>query len=419
MFGRWMQEPLGGKLKRPFVHLLFGARQTGKSTLVRSLLPRDAVVVDLSSPAERGRYLARPDLFEALCRALPATPAGRFVFVDEAQAVPAIFDSVQHLYDSDRRRWRFLLCGSSMRKLRKAGANLLPGRSFIHHLYPLVTAEQAPPDGAAGGDAPSTSRGLVLPLPGHSTAGLKPFASWDLEARLAWGALPGVVAAAKRDRPEILKAYSAAHLEEEIRREALVKDWGAFLRFLQLAALESGQMLNYAALAQETGISLPTVKSHYQLLEDMHAGFSVPAWSGSSRKRVLSTPRFFLFDLGVRHAAAGLNPSLETVRANPGPLFEQWVGLELWRRLRYLGTGSLHYYRTRAGAEVDFVVEREGRIIPVEVKWTERPGPADVRRLVAFMAEAGRRAKEGFVVCRCHRPLRLAPRVTAVPWWML
>jgi predicted AAA+ superfamily ATPase len=326
--------------------------------------------------------------------------------------VPAIFDSVQHLYDSDRRRWRFLLCGSSMRKLRKAGANLLPGRCFIHHLYPLTLVEQ--PAGANAGDT-----GRILPLPSRPAPGLKPFPKWALEARLAWGALPGVVAAAERDRPEILKAYTAAHLEEEIRREAFVKDWGAFLRFLQLAALESGQMLNFSALSQETGISLPTVKSHYQLLEDMHAGFSVPAWSGSSRKRMLSTPRFFLFDLGVRHAAAGLNPSLETVRANPGPLFEQWVGLELWKRLKYLGHGSLHYYRTRAGAEVDFVIEQEGRVIPVEAKWTERPGPADIRQLVSFMREQGRRVQEGFVVCRCDRPLRLAPRVTAVPWWML
>jgi len=412
VFARWMEETLKEKIKRPFVHLLFGARQTGKSTLVRSLLPRDAVVVDMSSAAERTRYLARPDLFEAMCRSLPGGGHGRqqhVVFVDEAQSVPAVFDSVQHLYDSDRKRWRFLLCGSSMRKLRKAGANLLPGRSFIHHLYPLVMAEQ--PESRDGGP------GLILPM---SISGeRRSFRRWSLEERLAWGALPGVVAAAERDRADILKAYTSAHLEEEIRREALVRDWGAFVRFLQLAALESGQMLNYAAISQETGISLPTVKSHYQLLEDMHAGFSLPSWSGSSRKRTLSTPRFYLFDLGVRHAAAGLNPSLETVRANPGPLFEQWVGLELWKRLKYLGTGSLHYYRTRAGAEVDFIIEREGRIIPVEAKWTERPGPGDIRHVVSFMAEQGRRVKEGFVVCRCHRPLRLAPRVTAVPWWMI
>lgn len=410
MFSRWYYARLKAKLARPYVHLLFGARQTGKSTLVRSLLPKDAVVVDLSSPAERNRYLARPDLFEALCGSLSARPGGRLVFVDEAQTVPAIFDAVQHLVDADRRRWRFLLCGSSMRKLRKAGANLLPGRSFVHHLHPLTTAEQPAADGSA-------ASGAILPLPGR--AARDPFPAWSLEQRMAWGALPGVVAAAERDRAEILKAYTATHLEEEIRREALVKDWGAFLRFLQLAAAESGRMLNYAALSQETGISLPTIKSHYQLLEDMHAGFSVPGYSGSARKRMLSTPRFFLFDLGVRHAAAGLEPSLQTVRANPGPLFEQWVGLELWRRLKYLGGGALSYSRTRAGAEVDFVIERRGRMIPVEAKWTDRPRAADIRHLASFLEEHGRRAREGFVVCRCHRPLRLAPRITAVPWWMI
>ena len=413
MFSRWYREPFREKLGRPFVHLLFGARQTGKSTLVRALLPPDAVVIDLSSAAERARYLARPDLFESLCRSLPEKPRGRFVFVDEVQAVPAIFDSVQHLYDSDRRRWRFILCGSSMRKLRKAGANLLPGRSFIHHLYPLILAEQPVAGGGTG------ENGIILPLAGRAVPGLKPFPDWKLESRLAYGALPGVVAAAERDRAEILVAYTAAHLEEEIRREALVKDWGGFLRFLQLAAMESGRMLNYAALSQETGVSLPTIKAYYQLLEDMHVGFSVPAFSRSSRKRLLSTSRFFFFDLGVRHAAAGLNIGLDTVRADPGPLFEQWVGLELWKRLRYRGEGSLLYYRTGAGAEVDFIIETKGRTVPVEVKWTERPGARDLRHLDAFIRDQGSRVKEGFIVCRCHRPLRLADRVMAVPWWMI
>ncbi len=126
--------------------------------------------------------------------------------------------------------------------------------------------------------------------------------------RLAYGALPGIVTADKQDRPGLLKAYAFVHLEEEIRREALVKDWGAFVRFLQLAAVESGQILNYANISQESGISQPTVKGYYQLLEDMFVGIRVPAYSKSPRKNLLSTPKFMFFDLGVRHAAAGLNP---------------------------------------------------------------------------------------------------------------
>ena len=176
------------------------------------------------------------------------------------------------------------------------------------------------------------------------------FPGADLETRLAFGELPGISVAPERDRRSLLQTFAIAHLEEEIRREAMVKDWAAFLRFPHLAARESGQIVNYAAIAREAGISQPTVKSHYQLLEDMFVGFHLPAWSGSPRKGALSTPRFFLFDVGVRHAAAGLDASRATVRSNPGPIFEQWVGIELWKRLQYLGTGSLHYFRTKDGA---------------------------------------------------------------------
>jgi predicted AAA+ superfamily ATPase len=209
------------------------------------------------------------------------------------------------------------------------------------------------------------------------------------------------------------------HLEEELRREALVRDWAAFLRFLHLAARESGQIVNYAAIASQSGISQPTVKSYYQLLEDMFVGFHVPAWSRSPRKGVLSTPRFFLFDVGLRHAAAGLQVSRATVRANPGPIFEQWVGIELWKRLQYLGRGTLHYQRTKDGAEVDFVIERAGRLMPIEVKWTDRPKPGDCRHLLTFLDENRDRAKRAWLICRCPRPMRLHERVTALPWFCL
>lgn len=411
MYSRWYAGPLGEKVKRPFVHLVFGARQTGKSTLLRSLIPDDALVFDLSDPRERSRLLANPDLFTQACRALPAGRKAHVVFVDEAQSAPALFDAVQHLYDGDKRRWRFVLCGSSARKLRAAGANLLPGRSFLHRLYPLTLAEHPPPTKSSGGAM------FPLPLPWPSgRQPERPFPAWDLDTRLAYGALPGIVAAAPRDRAELLRAFSSVHLEEEIRREALVRDWGAFVRFLQLAARESGRILNYAGVSQETGISQPTVKNYYQLLEDMFVGFRVPVFSRSPRKNLLSTPRFFLFDLGVRHAAAGMKPSTDLVHANPGPLFEQWVGIELWKRLQYLGGGTLFYQRTRDGAEVDFVVERGGRLTPIEVKWTERPSVSDARHLITFLNEHPRQGRQGYIICRCERPLQLSDRITALPW---
>lgn len=414
MFGRWVESAWARQVRAPYVHVLFGARQTGKSTLLRKLLPEAAVWLDFSSPGERSEHLRNPGLLVQVCRALPRTRRPATVVVDEAQNVPAVFDAVQHLYDSDRRRWRFVLCGSSARKLRATGANLLPGRSLHHHLYPLVLPERP----AAGIERMRGAEARVLPLDGK-TAVERPFPAVDLVERLAFGELPGIATAPRARRAELLRAYSFVYLEEELRREALVKDWAAFARFLQLAAAQAGQMINYAAVAREAGVTLPTVKAYYQLLEDMFIGFRVTAFSGSPRKSLLSTERFFFFDLGVRNAAAELPLGAAAVRANPGPLFEQWVGIELWKRLQYLGGGKVHYQRTKAGAEVDFIVARGHRLVPIEVKWTERPAREDARHLRAFLDDHPRQARHGYIVCRCREPLALDDRITALPWWQL
>jgi predicted AAA+ superfamily ATPase len=412
MFGRWVEPLWRTKFAAPFVHVVFGARQTGKSTLLRRLSPDAAIWIDLSNPTERAEYLRDPARLVQQCRALRKSRVRPVVVVDEAQNVPAIFDAVQHLYDSDRRRWRFVLCGSSARKLRVTGANMLPGRSLLHRLYPLVLTERpapATPRPGAGSASP-------LPLAARSQSGMAWFPQAELAERLLFGELPGVVTAPRARRADLLRAYALAYLEEELRREALVKDWPAFARFLQLAAAEAGRMINYAAVAREAGVSLPTAKSHYQLLEDMFLGFRVTAFSGSPRKSLLSTERFYFFDLGVRNAAAEFPLEPAALRADPGPLFEQWVGIELWKRLQYLGAGKLHYQRSKAGAEVDFIVSRGGRLTPIEVKWTDRPTLADARHVVAFMRDHPTRARHGYVICRCQTPLALSERVTALPW---
>ncbi len=414
MFDRWYAGILREKLGRPYVHLIFGARQTGKSTLLRSLLPPETLVMDLADPRERTRHLADAGAFAQDCRALPAARKGQFVFVDEAQSVPSIFDAVQHLYDGDKSRWRFVLCGSSARKLRRMGANLLPGRSFYHRMLPLTMVEhpaEQPPLAHAGS-----------PLPFAWKKGGQhenPFPASDLLTRLTFGELPGVVAAPKADRAELLRSFAFVHLEEEVRREALVKDWGAFVRFMHLAAAESGQIVNFAAISKESGVSQPTVKSHYQLLEDMFVGFRVEAFSRSPRKALLSTPKFLFFDLGVRHAAAGLTAAPDVVKTNPGPFFEQWTGIELWKRLQYLGEGKLYHLRTKDGAEVDFIIERGGTLTPIEVKWSEKPSLQDARHLLTFMAEHPNQAKQAYLVCRCPRPMQLHEKVTALPWFCL
>ena len=407
---RWYSRAFSEAVSKPYVHILFGARQTGKTALLRHQFPKAALWIDLADPEERNRHVLDPGRLRRECLALPQTDPPAVVIIDEAQTVPTAFDAVQSLYDSDKTRWRFVLCGSSARKLRQHGANLLPGRSLLHHLYPLVLTERPGP----AGPGPQ----LLLPLSADASNPERVFSPAGIEERLAWGELPGISIAPKEDRAPLLKSYATIHLQEEIRRETLIRDWAAFINFLRFAALNSGQIVNYSSIARECGLSQVTIKAHYQLLEDMFIGFTVPAHSGSPRKTTLSTPRFFFFDLGIRNAAAGIEPSLAAVSADPGPLFEQWVGIELWKRLQYRGDGRLTYMRTKAGAEVDFIVTTPEETIPIEVKWTENPRPTDARHLIGFIGE-NEKAKRGFVVCRCARPQLLAEGVTAIPWWML
>lgn len=416
MFCRWIEPKLRESFSKPFVHILFGARQTGKTTLLRKLIPKAAIWLDFSIPEQRVEYLTEPGKLIRECRALPVTHEPQWVVVDEAQLVPDIFNAIQHLYDSDKTRWRFVLCGSSARKLRRTGANLLPGRSFLYRLYPLTTAERPFPE---TGSLSYAVRSPLAFAPTEVDPDAPLFSKAELIERMAVGELPGVAVAPADQRSAILKSYCQAHLEEELRREALIKDWPPFAKFLRLAAGEAGQIVNYAKISRQAGVSLPTVKNYYQLLEDMFIAFRLPAFSKSHRKSLLATDRFFFADLGIRHAAAGLANTADTVLANPGPVFEQWVGIELWKRLQYLGEGNLYYLRTRSGAEVDFIIERENKLTPVEVKWTENPGEPDVRHLRTFLKEHPKETDQAYIVCRCSRPMEVCEGITALPWFCL
>lgn len=412
MYSRILQAELGKKFKKPYVHILFGARQTGKSTMVKSLLGKDSLVIDLSNPAESTRYLTRPQILIEECNAIPKGKEPCSIFIDEIQTVPSLFNAVQHLYDNDKNRFRFILCGSSARKLRTSSANLLPGRCLLYHLYPLVMAEQ-PPKGEL-----SVSSSFPVKIKGFSHSDLCKFPPCDLVPRLTYGSLPGIVTAEEELRGQLLKSYYAVYIEEEVRREVMLRNISNFARFVRFSAIESGNILNYSSISQETGVSVMTIKSYYQILEDMFIGFSIPAFTGSPRKNLLSTSKFLYFDIGVRNAAAGLKISPEEILASPGSVFEQWVGIELWKRLKYLGAGSLSHFRTKDGAEIDFIIEHEGKLVPVEVKWTENPAAKDARHLVRFIAEH-KNSHEGYVVCRCPRPMKLADSVTAIPWHCL
>ncbi|MBM4035951.1 MAG: ATP-binding protein [Planctomycetes bacterium] len=416
MYDRWLAQEVERNRANPYVLILFGARQTGKSTLLKQLFPRPALLVNLVDPLDHARYALHGETFVAECQAMPRGGSRPEVVIDEVQLAPALINAVQSLYDREPGRWKFVLSGSSARRLRMAGANLLPGRAILLRLLGLTLCECPAADDA------QAAPGVPSPLPfGWDSSGPPRacFPAMGLVDRLLYGQLPGLVTAPAGNRGDLLRAYAAIYLEEEVRREAAVRDLAAFARFLRLAALECGQALNYQKLSQEIGLSAPTIKSYYQILEDMFVGFRVEAFSGRARSRLVTSPRFYFFDPGVRHAAAELPLEPGTILANPGGAFEQWVAVELWKRLQYRQEGRLYYWRTRGGAEVDFVIERAGRYTPIEAKWADSPTSADARHLHSFLAEHPDRADSGYVVCRCPRPMQLSDRVLALPWWML
>jgi predicted AAA+ superfamily ATPase len=411
-YSRWYEARLRRFVEKPFVHIVFGARQTGKSTLIRQILPPDALVINLAEPQERLKYLSDPQELIRTCRALVKTDEPRFVFIDEIQMVPELFNAIQSLYDADKTAFRFILCGSSARRLKTTGANLLPGRSILHRLSPLINEEYRKEEEPFGAE--------FSPLALEHSASSRNFPERGLEDRLAFGDLPGIATLDDREeRREVLKSYAAIHLEGEIRREASLRDLPAFLRFLKLAAANSGSMVNLAGLSKEVGISAPTIRTYYQLLEDMFIGFTVPSFSGSEQKSLVSAGRFYFFDMGVRNAAAGIRIDESIISLDPGHFFEQWVGMALFRKLSYAGEGRLSHYRTRGGAKIDFILERDDAWIPIEAKWTQSPSVKDARHLRTFIDDSRGRARKAYIVCRCSRPQRLDEHITAIPWWLL
>ena len=369
-------------LERQKSVLLLGPRQTGKTTLLKPLQPD--LLLNFLRPEVRQRYERAPHLLGAEVESLGGRARGRRVLValDEVQRVPELVNVVQDLID--RRVARFVLTGSSARKLRRGGGvNLLPGRLVPLRLDPLSLAERIPP---------------------------------TLEEALLYGSLPGIALADDgAAREEDLRAYTTLYLEEEVRAEALVRNLGRFARFLQLAALEAGGISHFRGIAQELGVPHTTVAGYYEILEDCLIAERVEALSESrTRKKLTKSPRYLFFDLGVRRAAADEGPRMPARVL--GVLFEQFVGLELLRATRQVaGNLRLRFWRDPDGPEVDWVVVGEGRWLPVEVKWSDAPAERDARHLQTFLSEYPK-AREGVIVCRTPRRFKIAPKITAVPW---
>ncbi|MBF0595751.1 MAG: ATP-binding protein [Candidatus Omnitrophica bacterium] len=378
---RLQEEQILKALTRGKSVLLLGPRQTGKTTML-GRIKRD-LYLSLVRPDIRQRYEKDPGILTREVEALKKTVKGiPVVFIDEVQKVPKLLDVIQDLVD--RGQASFILTGSSARKLKRGMAtNLLPGRIVSLRLDPFVLEEEK---------------------------------TGELEDLLLYGSLPGIVSCDNSDDQETdLASYVTTYLEEEIRAEAIVRNLGAFARFLELAAAESGQIVNAKKLSQEIGIAHTTVAGYYDILQDCLIAERIdPLIKSNTRKKLTRSPKYLFFDLGVRRLAAreGVRPTRETW----GHWFEQFIGLELLRCSRAQQRRiRLHFWRDPDGPEIDWILDEEGRYLPIEVKWTDSPTSADARHLETFLKEYPQ-ASGATVVCRCPRKMRLSENVMAIPW---
>lgn len=354
-------------------HFLFGPRATGKSFLIKRQLSETAIVLNLLRTDLAMRLTAEPYLLEGLILKQMQEKPTSYVVIDEIQKVPLLLDEVHRLIEDYG--WKFLLTGSSARKLKQGHANLLAGRVRRADLFPLCYPE---------------------------------FPKFDLNRYLRFGGMPIIVTS--DDPLEDLQSYVSTYLYEEIQAEGFIRNLPAFTRFLQLAAQTSSQILNYSKIASDVGVSIPTIREYYQILDDTLLGFSVPAWTKSKKRKAGSTHKFYLFDLGVMHYLNQVE-SLDRASDLYGCAFEHWIGLELRSYLSYRRIKQpLSFWRSQQHLEVDFLV---GNTYAFEVKAAKRIGNEDFKGLSALAEE--KIFKKYYLIS--HDPLpRVTNNIICLPW---
>ena len=311
---------------------LFGPRGTGKTTWIRDRFPT-AATYDLLDTREALRLSKTPD---ALYRELAALAPGSWAVIDEVQRIPEILNEVHRLIES--KGLRFVLSGSSARKLRRRGVNLLAGRAITTTMFPLVSAELD-------------------------------FA-FDIDQTLSHGTLPMVFTG---DSPQdYLRTYAETYLVQEVQAEALTRNLGAFARFLEIAARQNAQATNATSIARDAGIDRRTVQSHFAILVDTLIGFWLPAWKLKSATKQVQQSKFYFFDGGVVRALSGRLPYPPT-QEERAPLVETFILNEIRAFLSYSGRHYRpHYWRSYDGAEVDVLCETSAGFVAIEIKAAAR-----------------------------------------------
>ena len=362
---------------------LFGPRQTGKTTLIESFIAgRRVWTVNLLDRTVFHRYLASPGQFYAEAKRKIIDERVEILFIDEVQKIPALLDEVQRLMHEHATV--FILSGSSARKLKREGANLLGGRAVSRNLFPLTLHE----------------------LGERAT----------LDELLRFGSLPSIILRPSTDeRIDLLTAYVTTYLSEEIQQESLVRNLPGFLHFLEVAAQQSGELLNFSNVAREAQLQPRTVQSYYDILVDTLIGIKLQAYSKSVRRRLRSTPKFYLFDLGVLNALdRQLRSSPDATRR--GRLFEHLIVLETDRMLRYLSIdGRIFFWRTKDDQEVDLLIENRGELIAaVEIKSSSVITPQYFSGLRAFAEEHPTVPR--YIVADVPESFQLQGLATVLPW---
>jgi uncharacterized protein len=335
--------------RSPATHFfLFGPRGTGKSTWLRGAYP-DALWVDLLRPETQRQLAARPERLREL---VAGNPQAATVVVDEIQKVPTLLDVVHDLIER-RAGPQFVLTGSSARKLRREGVDLLAGRAVLRSLHPFMAAEL--------GDR------------------------FDLGSALTRGLVPLVWSSPEPE--DVLKAYVGLYLKEEVQLEGLVRRFEGFARFLEAVSFSHGAVLNVSEVARECQVSRKTVEGYLAILGDLLLAFQVPVFAKRAQRNLTAHPKFFWFDAGVFTALRPAGP-LDRPEEIAGAALEGLVAQHLRAWIDYSGEDyALSFWRTKAGAEVDFVVYGRRGFWALEVKHSASVRQADLRGLKAFRAD--------------------------------
>ena len=340
------------KLSQEHSFFLFGARGTGKTTLLKQLFPqKGSLWIDLLSFEEEDRFSRNPDLLSQIL----SESTYKRVIVDEVQKVPKILDIV-HLESEKNKKTQFILTGSNSRKLKKGKANLLAGRLFTFTLHPLTHLEDSK--------------------------------DFNLHSRLRWGAMPALRLYKKdQDRRRYLESYVQTYLKEEILAEQLVRNIRPFRDFLELSAQTSGQIVNYSKIARDIGVDWTTAQKYFDILIDTYLGFYLKSFNRSFRKQFHQASKFYLFDSGIQRILSYKAHTIPKSGYEYGRAFEQFILLELFRLNSCYEAGfRFSYLRDKDGQEVDLIIQKPGGAeVLVEIKSGVRALEKHAKSLQKFM----------------------------------